>query len=61
MKLEIRNLQTQIEHPRKEKNDLKSKAKTKNLPESTKTQPNIEKINEGIQEHNEALKSINLN
>ena len=61
MKLEIRNLQTQIEHPRKEKNDLKSKAKTKKLPESTKTQPNIEKINEGIQEHNEALKSINLN
>ena len=60
MKLEIRNLQTQIEHPRKEKNDLKSKAKTKKLPESTKTQPNIEKINEGIQKHNEALKSINL-
>ena len=30
------------------------------LPESTKTQPNIKKLNESIQEHNEAIKSINL-
>ena len=60
MKLEIRNLQTQIEHLKKENNGLKSKAKITKLPESTKTQPNIEKLNESIQEHNEAIKSINL-
>ena len=49
MKIEIRNLQT-----------LKSKAKITKLPESTKTQPNIEKVNESVQEHNKAIKSINL-
>ena len=60
MKLEIRNLQTQIEHLKKENNGLKSKAKITKLPESTKTQPNIDKLNESIQEHNEAIKRINL-
>ena len=37
MKLEIRNLQTQIGHLKKENSDLKSKAKKAKLPESTKT------------------------
>ena len=60
MKLEIRNLQTIIEHLKKESIDLKSKAKITKLPESTKTQLNIKKLNESIQEHNEAIKSINL-
>ena len=70
MKLEIRNLQLQIEHLKKENIDLKSKAKIlpfsfnlkllKKLPESTKTQPNIKKLNKSIQEHNEAIKRINL-
>ena len=61
MKLEIINLQTQIEHLKKENIDLKSKAKITKLPESTlRTQPNIDKLNERIQEHNEAIKSINL-
>ena len=52
MKLEIRNLQLQIEHLKKENIDLKSKAKITKLPESTKTQPNIKKLNKSIQEHN---------
>ena len=60
MKLEIRNLQTQIEHLKKENIDLKSKAKITKLPESTKTQLNIEKLIESIQKHNEATKSVNL-
>ena len=60
IKLEIRNLQTQIEHLKKVNNVLKSKAKIAKLRESTKTQPNIKKLNESIQEHNEAIKSINL-
>ena len=60
MKLEIRNLETQIQQLKKENNDLKSKAKITKLPESTNTQPNIEKLNESIQEHNEAIKSIKL-
>ena len=60
MKLEIRNLQTQIDNLKKENIDLKSKAKITKLPKSTKTQPNIEKLNESIQKHNEAIKSINL-
>ena len=55
MKLEIGNLQTQIEHLKKENNDLKSKAKIRKLLESTKTQPHIEKLNERIQEHNDKL------
>ena len=55
MKLEIRNLQTQIEHL-----ELTSKAKITKLPESTKTRPNIEKLDESIQKHNEAIKSIHL-
>ena len=37
MKLEIRNLQAQIERLKKENTDLKSKAKIAKLPESTKT------------------------
>ena len=37
MKLEIRNLQAQIERLKKENIDLKSKAKIAKLPESTKT------------------------
>ena len=37
MKLEIRNLQTQIGHLKKENSDLKSKAKIAKLLESTKT------------------------
>ena len=45
MKLEIKNLQTRIEHLKKENIDLKSEAKITKLPESTKTQPNIEKLN----------------
>ena len=60
MKLEISNLQTIIEHLKKENIDLKSKAKITNLPESTKTQLNIEKLIESIQKHNEATKSVNL-
>ena len=48
MKLKIKNLQTQIEHLKKENIDLKSKAKITKLPESTKTQPNIEKLKESI-------------
>ena len=60
MKLEIRNLQTIVEHLKKESIDLKSKAKITKLPESTKTQLNIKKLNESIQEHNEGIKSINL-
>ena len=48
MKLEIRNLQTQIEHLNKENIDLQSKAKITKLLESTKTQPNIEKLNDTI-------------
>ena len=60
MKLEIRNLQTQTELLKIENMDLKSKAKITKLPESTKTQPNIKKLIESIQEHNEAIKSINL-
>ena len=48
MKLEIKNLQRQIEHLKKQNIDLKSKAKITKLPESTKTQPNIEKLNESI-------------
>ena len=55
MNLEIRNLQTQIEHLKKENNDLKSKAEIRKLPESTKTQPNIKKLNERIQEHSDKL------
>ena len=55
MNLEIRNLQTQTEHLKKENNDLKSKAEIRKLPESTKTQPNIEKLNERIQEHSDKL------
>ena len=60
MKFEVRNLQTQTEYLKKENNDLKSKAKITKLPESTNTQLNIEKLNKSIQEHNEAIKSINL-
>ena len=60
MKLEIRNLQLQIEHLKKENIDLKSKAKITKLPESTKTQLNIKKLIESIQKHNEATKSVNL-
>ena len=55
MNLEIRNLQTQIEHLKKENNDLKSKPEIRKLPESTKTQPNIKKLNERIQEHSDKL------
>ena len=46
MKLEIRNLQTQIEHLKKENIDLRSKVKKTKFPESTKIQPNIDKLNE---------------
>ena len=46
MKLEIRNLQTQIEHLKKENIDLRSKVKETKFPESTKIQPNIDKLNE---------------
>ena len=60
MKLKVRNWQTQIEHLKKENNDLKYKAKRAKLPESTNTQSNIEKLTESIQEHNKAIKSINL-
>ena len=49
-----------LKNLKKENVDLKSKAKITKLPESTKTQPNIEKLNESVQEHNEAIKSINL-
>ena len=45
---------------KKENINLKSKAKITKLPESTKSPPNIEKLNESIQETNEAIKSINL-
>ena len=48
MKVEIKNLQTQIEHLKKENTDLKSKAKITKLPESTKTQPNVEQLKESI-------------
>ena len=44
MKLEIRNLQTQIEYLKKENIDLKSKVKITKLPKSIlKTQLNIKK------------------
>ena len=46
MKLEIRNLQTQIEHLKKENIGLRSKVKKTKFPESTKIQPNIDKLNE---------------
>ena len=46
MKLEIRNLQTQIEHLKKENIDLRSKVKETKFPESAKIQPNIDKLNE---------------
>ena len=49
-----------LKNLKKENVDLKSKAKITKLPESTKTQPNFEKLNESVQEHNEAIKSINL-
>ena len=39
MKFEIRNLQLQIEHLKKENIDLKSKAKITKLRKCTKTQP----------------------
>ena len=48
MKVKIRNFQTQIEHLKKENNDLRSKAKIAKLPESRNTQSNIEKLNESI-------------
>ena len=52
-------MQTHIEHLKKENIDLKSKAKVTKLPESTKkTQSSIEKLNENIQEHIEAIKSL---
>ena len=60
MKLKIRNLPTQTEHLKKENTDLKSKAKITKLQESIKTQPNIKKLNESIQEHNKPIRSINL-
>ena len=41
MKLEIRNLKTQVEHLKKEKIELKSRAKVTTLPESARTQWNI--------------------
>lgn len=54
-------MQTHIEHLKKENIDLKSKAKVTKLPESTKkTQSSIEKLNENIQEHIEAIKSLRL-
>ena len=37
MKLEIRNLQIQIEHLKKENNDLKFKVKITKSPQSSKT------------------------
>ena len=43
-KLEIRNLQTQIEHLKKEHIDLKSKAKITKLPENTKSPAKHRKI-----------------
>ena len=46
MKLEIRNLQIQIEHLKRENIDLRSKVKKTKFPESTKIQPNIDKLNE---------------
>ena len=49
-----------LKNLKKENVDLKSKAKITKLPESTKTQPNFEKLNESVQEHNEAIKSINF-
>ena len=45
MKLEIRNLQTQIGHLKKENSDLKSKSKIAKLPESTKHPAEHRKIN----------------
>ena len=48
MKVKIRNFQTQIEHLKKENNDLRSKGKIAKLPESGNTQLNIEKLNESI-------------
>ena len=49
IKLEIRNLQTQIEYFKKEDIDLKSKVKIAKLTKSTlKTQPNVKKTNESI-------------
>ena len=46
MKLEIKNLQTQIQSLKKENIVLELKAKETKLPESTKTKSNIKKLNE---------------
>ena len=60
MKLEIRNLHTRTEHLNKENIDLKSKANITNLSKSTLKPVEHQKLNENIQERNEAIKNVNL-
>ena len=61
MKLEIRNLQTQIECLKKQNIDLKCKAKIAKLPESAKTSRTLKNEIKAFKNTTQLLKALTYN